>query len=398
MPKYSSEYIKKSHSFYCKLIIMMRIQVIVVIRNPFIDKIPNLKGLLMFFSQKNIKSRIISVSDAHYPIPSFLDENISYVDAGQKINLKIPSIIKIFLITLQSIIYRREVTIIGADKYGLIICYALRCLTRKPYSSFILEYPEIKSKKKLSFWDKLERTAIKKSKSIITHDRIHSELISNELTLKKPNFLFLPNVTLGFACKESSQYLQTVLNENKKTHIILHSGGFGPYFCSQEVANAGKQLPLGYILVFHTSHSVQDDIYFKNVKETISDNDSIKFSLNPVPTDLLDSLISSSRIGLAWYSVEVLGYRALNMGLAAGKIGNFLKCGIPVIAQTFPSLNYLSKYKCGIQIDSLEMLNKAILEIDKNYIEYSNNAIKCYNDIWKIEPYCEIIMENLVSL
>jgi hypothetical protein len=369
-------------------------QVIVVIRNPFIDKIPNLKGLLMYFSQRNIKSKIISVSDAHYPIPSFLNENISFVDAAQKIKFNIPGVLKIFLMSIHSKAYRRKVILIGADKYGLIICLALRILFLKPYVSFILEYPEIRNKKKLTIWDKLERIAIKKSKSIITHDRIHSEIISNDLTLKDPNFLYLPNATLGSAKKEPSQYLHEILNENIDTHIILHSGGFGPFFCSNELALTSKILPPGYILVFHASHKIKDDPYFNLVIGSITDNEKVRFSLKPVPTDLLDTLISSSRIGLAWYSIEILGYRALNMGLAAGKIGNFLKCGIPVIAQTFPSLNYLSEYKCGIQIDSLEMLNNAIVEIDNNYNEYSNNAVKCYNNIWKIEPYCEIIMKS----
>lgn len=75
------------------------------------------------------------------------------------------------------------------------------------------------------------------------------------------------------------------------------------------------------------------------------------FSLNPVSTYELDSLVASADVGIALYSEKELGYRATYMGLAAGKIGNYLKCGVPIIATKLLSLSYIETYQCGILVE-----------------------------------------------
>lgn len=109
-------------------------------------------------------------------------------------------------------------------------------------------------------------------------------------------------------------------------------------------------------------------------------------------------MISSADIGLAIYSEEHLGYRATLMGLAAGKIGNYLKCGIPVIASNMPSLSYLVDYKCGILINSENELEEAITTIKSSYESYRKNAFQCYNELWHPSNYIAKILNNIESL
>ena len=90
-------------------------------------------------------------------------------------------------------------------------------------------------------------------------------------------------------------------------------------------------------MVFHVSHRVEDDKYFEEVYES-DYRGKVLFSLNPVSTYELDSLVASADVGIALYSEKELGYRATYMGLAAGKIGNYLKCGVPIIATKLLSL------------------------------------------------------------
>jgi hypothetical protein len=84
------------------------------------------------------------------------------------------------------------------------------------------------------------------------------------------------------------------------------------------------------------------------------------------------------------------------MGLAAGKIGNYLKCGIPVITNNFDSLSsYINRYKCGVCVDRLDEVGSAISEIRSKYEEYRDNAFTCYENVWKPEPYLESIYSRV---
>ena len=68
------------------------------------------------------------------------------------------------------------------------------------------------------------------------------------------------------------------------------------------------------------------------------------------------------------------------MGLAAGKIGNYLKCGIPVIATKVHSLSYLEDYQCGILIDDPAQINDAINDIVHDYDNYAKKLIYMLRD------------------
>jgi len=177
--------------------------------------------------------------------------------------------------------------------------------------------------------------------------------------------------------------------------ILLHSGGFGPWFDSKSLAKASTDLPRVYNLVFHVSHNIAQDNYYKDYVEKRNVDDKTIFSLQPVTTTELDELIASATIGIAWYSTEVLGYRATMLGLAAGKIGNYLKCGIPVIVPNYDSFSYVSEYKCGKQISDLHQLSATISEIDDNYLTFSQNARDCYDRLWAPEKYCDALLDAI---
>jgi len=85
------------------------------------------------------------------------------------------------------------------------------------------------------------------------------------------------------------------------------------------------------------------------------------------------------------------------MGLAAGKIGNYLKCGVPVIATNLPSLKYIEDYKCGVLIDSFSELPTAIEKINKEYYTYRENTFRCYRELWDCSFYLDIILQTIIK-
>jgi hypothetical protein len=367
-------------------------------KEPIIDRIPNLKSFIVYASDKGHKITIVTTKNETYPKPSFLTSNIKYLTVEERSRkLQIPTFIRFY--TLCFVIMTTKVfqknALIMAGKYALAFGSLLRY---KKYYSFIIEYPELNfnNKKELSFFDKMELKGIENSDIIITHDKLHADFISKKIGIKNFKFTTIPNGTIGKAKKVDSKFLHKRLGLNSGQKILLHSGGFGAWFDSMGLAEKSSILPSYIDLVFHVSHNISEDSYFKAYLKQKKNDEKTFFSMKPVETNELDELISSAYIGIAWYSSDVLGYRATMLGLAAGKIGNYLKCGIPVIVPSYSSLDYVSKYSCGMQISNLEELISAISEIELNYNNYSDNAINCYNDLWDTEAYCDLVLSQIV--
>jgi hypothetical protein len=64
---------------------------------------------------------------------------------------------------------------------------------------------------------------------------------------------------------------------------------------------------------------------------------------------------------------------------------------LPVIATNLSSFSFIEEYKCGILIENESEIRDSILQISLQYLEYSNNARKCYEEIWESTKYVEKI-------
>lgn len=375
-------------------------KLVVIIKEPLIDSIPNLKSFVMHAASNNHKILLLTTKSLKFPDPSFLSENIKYVAVKERTRrLQLPSSVRFYLLciyVLLSMIFKKYKLILAGHS-ALVLGSLMSIIRLKRYCSFIIEYPEllINNDKGLSFFEILGHKGIRESLFLITHDKLHADFIGRHLKIKDLKYFTIPNGTIGKAIKSKSKFLHKRVGIPLDNKIVLHSGGFGPWFDSKSLAKKSADLPKEYSLVFHVSNNVTNDKYYKEYFAGRDINDKSIFSMRPVKTNELDELISSATIGIAWYSTEVLGYRATMLGLAAGKVGNYLKCGIPVIVPDYESLNYISEFSCGKQISDLSQLNGAIDEIDKNYEIYSKNALLCYNNLWAPEKYCQSIISEL---
>lgn len=374
---------------------------IIIHKEPYVERMPNLKAFISFVASHQHEVILLTTNSKTIPEPSFLKENIRYYSVAERSKkFEIPTSIRFYTLCIFVLFKNifQKYSLILAGRYALIFGAILSFIRFKKYSGFIIEYPQFKIDKdrgELSLLDKLELVGIRGSDLLITHDKLHAEFIMAEMNLPHLNYLTIPGGTPGLARKKKSKFLHSRLKIDPQRKIILHSGGFGKWFDSAELAKRSGTLPVDFDLVFHISHDISSDAYYLNYLKTRQSVDRSMFSLIPVSSDKLDHLVSSARIGVAWYSVDVLGYRAVKMGLAAGKIGNYLKCGIPVIVPNFDSLIYISDFGCGKQVCSLDDIPDAIDAIENDYDTFSNNAIRCYNELWNTEIYCEALEKEL---
>lgn len=367
----------------------MRKKIIVVLKVPFLDKIPSLKSLLDFLSKNGFAVTVISASSPNYPITESSYANIRFKLVKQRTKkYELPTSAKLLWEIIKVRFSNEHILFIGGDNDASKILSKLKRILHINYINFLLEYPSIENKYE-------EQLPLIKSKYIITHDKWHADFLKENFAIKESQLLLLPNSSPTPPPLHKGDTLFKLFDFLEDSIVILHSGGLGEWFLCDEIAQAALRWDDNMKLVFHTSHNVESTDYYKNMISRIPSKSNIYFSTRPVPTNELDNLVSSAHIGLAFYNESLLKYRATGMGLAAGKIGNYLKCSIPVIATKLSSLHYIEEYKCGILIDSPSEIKDAAETIISNYNRYAQNALKCYTELWEPTPYLRSIVDRL---
>ena len=367
--------------------------ILLVLREPFLDRIPSLKTLVWFLLNHNHRITLITSESNKFILLSFDHENLQIIKVKQRSKrFESPTTLKLLWKTLSFVLTRRVDYLMGGDAIGNIIASKISRLLVKKHIFFMLEYPQIITEKVqcLTRLQRLENKSLEKSDIIITHDKWHKQFLLTHFNLNN-KILLLPNSSFTPEIYMESNFLQKRLGVQGQK-IVLHSGGFGKWFKCKELADSTYNWDKNVMLVFHVRHRVEDDKYFEEVYESDYRGKDL-FSLNPVSTYELDSLVASADVGIALYSEKELGYRATYMGLAAGKIGNYLKCGVPIIATKLLSLSYIETYQCGILVEKEKDIASAINKILSNRDMYSKNAHRCYRELWHPESYLKKVGE-----
>jgi hypothetical protein len=378
------------------------IKYLIIMRQPFLEKVDNLHYFIKYIAEKGNIVSIITTRDKDYIDPSYISEiiNITTVTPVQHkylIYFYVPTMIKIFVESIKIIVLNKPNVVIGADRGGTIIGQLLAQIFNIPFVYYSLEYPV--PKEHISrIIERLEHRAIRKADLAITFDDVHARFISHETGLLHGKFMFLPNGSGPRTRYRKSEYLRNKFQFKSDALIILHAGGFGPWFQSIEVGKIAAPWPSSWKLVFHTSQNVENGEYARRFQHENKDTNVILHS-KPLKYGDVDDMIGSADIGIAIYNRNLLGYRAELLCQAAGKIGRYLKNGLPVIVQDIPTFQmYIEKYDCGICISKLSQMESAILQIVDKYNYYSNNALKCYDEIWDNDLFSPNIVNRIKGL
>lgn len=311
---------------------------------------------------------------------------------------KIPMSLKL-LATAMRLRYSHKASLfLGCEGMGNIIAAVASKVTSAPYLHYSLELPP-KREQFMSFRQKLEHWSCRQADLLITMDQAHADFICSETGVSPDHIALAPNTPIGPGQHHSSVFLKSYLGLKPDSILILHAGGIGAAQASMQLAEAATSWPSDWHLVFHAHCDMSHEDYYQNLSQMIVNAPNIHLNAQSVPPEKLDELVSNADIGLAWYDRELLGYRADLLGLAAGKIGRYLRNGIPVVVKNLPTISaYIEKYSCGICVDRVEQIGPAIDTIlsDNNF--YSENALRCYEEVWRPDRHLSAIRKQLQNI
>jgi len=168
------------------------------------------------------------------------------------------------------------------------------------------------------------------------------------------------------------------LNPTRHPYLVAQTGMIMREVFAEELAVATRGVP-HFTFIFHERRRRSpDDPELAAIAALNSTN--LFLSLDPVPYHQLSDIYSSIDIGVAYYRPMDVNFT--EMAYASGKLGFYLRHGVPVIVNNLPSfVDLIHKYDCGIVVadpsSSVELAH-ALDRIIASYDRYSGNARQCF--------------------
>ena len=296
--------------------------------------------------------------------------------------------------------------LVAVDESGLIAASLYRLISfRKPKLIFwSLEIETGKSRLLFKYLhEKLFSICIRLVDVVVIQEK--TRLFTLEAKLKysfdHAKIFFIPHSPIG---DKSFSYLETTKNDffqnlfslSSSDRVILHAGWIHDAMCVDKIADASRSWRDEFKLVLHEREKRSPKENFIRYVSELSGGKAL-FSLEPVSFNRIDEVFSSAHVGLIAYDKKYGGGRE-NAHKASGKLGQYLKCGIPVVALDLPGYKEMFKqYKCGLVFNDFGQIEKCIETILNDYDTYRNESIRCFKEEFDFEKYFNPFLDYLLS-
>jgi glycosyltransferase involved in cell wall biosynthesis len=293
-------------------------------------------------------------------------------------------------------LFRRYKELIAIDPHGFLLCKDLFPHSRPIYYSlelylsydhFGLHYPEEVRH--------AERSQIGDIKALIIQSQEKEKLfrLDYSLTAEIPA-LILPVTYSGPSDRSKSTFLKKKYGFKENTKIALHLGGIAEWFSCLEMTREFAKLK-DWILFFQ---GYGHPPYVAVIKEYIRSHDIKNVIISEETYEditIVDDIIKSCHIGIAWYNDISTGFRVA--GWSSGKISAYMRFGLPVIAKAYQSTNeVIQDNNAGICINHIHEIKRAVDSIEIKYQYYSVNSATTYDKYFNFNSYINRL-ENLMA-
>lgn len=222
---------------------------------------------------------------------------------------------------------------IGFDTVGMIRAGIYNKLEKTPFYYFSLEFYE-----KNDFIKELEIFYSQRCIAIMTQDKYRGKILSKLLKVNINEIKTVYNTTIGEVINSKNNYLKNKFSIPQHKKIILSSGTLLDITGFDIILKTIPNMKEEYVLVAHgwtTDKEIRNQInHYKKVYP-----EKFFYSNEILPHEEKFKVFSSADIGLIFY-------KPINLNLkyaawSSGKFFDFMRCGVPVIANQLPNMRKL---------------------------------------------------------
>ena len=280
-------------------------------------------------------------------------------------------------------------TVIGVGIRGLMVAARLkrRGLRVGYHCLELYPSPEAKSLQQ-KFFKRLERWAHRKMDFTLVQDPMRAKMLADDNRVPIDSMTLLPVAGLGPAEVKRSDHLHVKLRIPRAKKIVLYAGTIDAVFSlAPELMIAAQSWPEEYVFVLH-ANAISG--------ERPDDNGRVYFSTEPVPYAEIEKVMSSAWAGLALYRPINENMRCI--GLSSGKLSEYLRNGVPVLASDLPIMGDLVREtRCGVAVQSVADVGEALREIARDYSGFSARAVNCFDQKLAHERYIDGVIAAIAG-
>ena len=340
---------------------------------------PSLLNAITILASSGYIVDLIGRKSNKYPTPKFENPNIflHFSPWVASVGIPGPVYLRHFIVLVHTVLMNRSSVILAVSPEGLVLAGPVAVFFRIPLVHFSLEilFPENRVEWVLK---QAEKFFYKYVEFTIIQDAIRAKTQLDSIGLSDAEMVYLPNSS-GLKKNEikNSTYLKRKLDIPEENVIILSAGNFSYFTSAKELAQATINWPENWTFVLHGW--ADDDKYMEELKLICSGKKNILLSTDFVPYEKLDELVSSAKIGIAFYTP--VNRNIYEMATSSGKIWQYLRCGLPIITSALPSLcEMIDEGGFGLYANNPDEIQEAIKKILLNYGVYAEKARSYYKE------------------
>ncbi|MGX5726588.1 hypothetical protein ACWKWZ_16260 [Metapseudomonas otitidis] len=311
-------------------------------------------------------------------------------DFGERLPRFTKCLLVLFLYARHFKAISRSTCIVGVDHCGIIQAEFLSSLFRKRLGFFSFEImfaDELGARKK-----EMEVAACRSVSFCVVQDHVREKLLALQNNINFPSVL-VPIGNAGLPTPQGWRVRDKLgIPMDKKVAIII--GSLADWTCADDIIRAFcVSSDSTWCLIVHGRFDGESAAFLNGFS-----NSKIFMSTEPMDFNAMASLFDGVDVGLAFYKSvpgnPFLGKNIEYIGLASGKISNYLRHGVPVITNLRGEIgDLILRYNAGFVVPGATDIFLGLSCLEQSM---SDGAISLFGNVFDFSNYEDQLIKQLL--